>query len=283
MIKHNREVLYMFRSELLKTKISNCRDNGVTNEKLADKEVVISLTTYGKRLYSVSLTIESIMQGTMKPNRLILWLQDDLKEEPLPYSLRLQMKRGLEVRYTKDIRSYKKLIPTLKLCPDSVIITIDDDVLYEIDTVERLVCAYNKNPNFVYASTIRRISLNSNGDVETYKKWRRAQNSVAPSNLNIPIGVGGVLYPSGSLSDEVFDEETFMKLCPQGDDLWFWLMAKKNGYMASKIFTHDNFGRDFLENTNVQDIGLYKSNFRLGNDTQFKNLIEQCNAREFLT
>ena len=91
MIKHNREVLYMFRSELLKTKISNCRDNGVTNEKLADKEVVISLTTYGKRLYSVSLTIESIMQGTMKPNRLILWLQDDLKEEPLPYSLRLQM------------------------------------------------------------------------------------------------------------------------------------------------------------------------------------------------
>lgn len=78
MNKHERKILFMFKSELLKNNIDTCKESGVTNERNADKEVVVSLTTYGKRLYSVSLTIESIMQGTMKPNRLILWLQDDL-------------------------------------------------------------------------------------------------------------------------------------------------------------------------------------------------------------
>lgn len=282
MNKHERKILFMFKSELLKNNIGTCKESGVTNERNADKEVVVSLTTYGKRLYSVSLTIESIMQGTMKPNRLILWLQDDLREEPLPYSLRLQMKRGLEVRYTKDIRSYKKLIPTLKLCPDSVVVTIDDDVLYEFDTLERLVGAYKKNPHYVYASIVRKISLDSGGKVEAYQKWKMMPNNTPPSNLNIPIGVGGVLYPSGSLSDEVFDEETFMKLCPQGDDLWFWLMAKKNGYKASKIYTHDKLGRDAVSIDEVQDMALYKSNVLLGNDVQFNKLVDKCNAGDYL-
>lgn len=282
MIRHEKKMLFMFKSELLKNALVTYNDCGVTSDKIADKEVVLSLTTYGKRLYSVYLTIESIMQGTMKPNRLILWLQDDLKEESLPYSLCLQMKRGLEVRYTKDIRSYKKLIPTLQLFPNSVIVTIDDDVLYEVDTLERLVGAYNKNPHYVYASVIRRISLDSNGRIEQYKKWKMVPNDTPPSNLNLPIGVGGILYPSGSLSDEVFDEDTFMKLCPQADDLWFWLMAKKNGYMASKIYTHDKLGRDAVSIDEVQEMGLYKSNALLGNDVQFKNLINNCEAGDYL-
>jgi hypothetical protein len=222
------------------------------------------------------------MQGTMKPNRLILWLQDDLQNEPLPYSLLLQMKRGLEVRYTKDIRSYKKLIPALKLCPDSIIVTIDDDVLYEADTLERLVYAYNKNSQYVYAAVIRRILIDKDGMVEPYRKWKKVSNGTPSSNLNLPIGVGGVLYPPKSLSDEVFDEKTFMKLCPQADDLWFWLMAKKNGYKASKIYTHDLIGRDYILMDEVQDVGLYESNAVLGNDVQFRRLIEKLKADVFL-
>lgn len=281
--KRDKKMLFTIKSELLKNAISTCKESGVTKDRIADKEVVLSLTTYGKRLYSVSLTIESIMQGTMKPNRIILWLQEDLKDEPLPYSLCLQMKRGLEVRYTKDIRSYKKIIPTIKLCPNTIIVTIDDDVLYEVDTLERLVGAYIKNPHYIYASVIRIISLKKNGEVESYKNWKMALNGTPPSNLNIPIGVGGVLYPPESLSDEVVDEKTFMKLCPQADDLWLWLMAKKNGYMASKIYTHEELRGDAVSINETQDIGLYnKSNALLGNDVQFKNLIDNCNALEYI-
>ena len=282
MAAHKKEILFRFKSELLRNAISTCKDSGITTDRIADKGVVVSLTTYGKRLYTVSLAIESIMQGTMKPNRLILWLQDDLKNEPLPYSLHLQMLRGLEVRYTKDIKSYKKLVPTLKLCPDSAIVTIDDDALYEADTLERLVGAYNKDPHFIYASRIRKIALNIDGSVETYSKWENVPYGSLPSNLNLPIGKEGVLYPPGSLSEEVFDADTFMKFCPKGDDLWFWLMAKKNKCMGSKIYTHEKFGFDSNSIGEVQDIALYKTNISY-NDIMFKSLIENCQAGKYLT
>ena len=280
-VKLKSEMLFKIKSEMLKNATSTCKDSGITTDRIADKEVVLSLTTYGKRLYSVYLAIESVMQGTMKPNRLILWLEEELKDEPLPYSLRLQMKRGLEVRYTKDIRQYKKLIPTLKLCPNSVIVTIDDDALYEIDTLERLVSAYNKNPHYIYASRIRKIALNNDGVVEPYRTWENVPNDTLPSNLNLAIGLEGILYPPGSLSDEVFDEDSFMKYCPTNDDLWFWLMAKKNGYMASKVYTHERFGHDTISMDEVQDIALFKLNI-LANDTQFKSLVENCKAGDYL-
>ena len=279
LLDYKKDVLFKFKSELLKSAISTCKDCGVTTERIADREVVVSLTTFSKRLYSVSLAIESIMQGTMKPNRLILWLQDDFNDKHLPYSLRLQMQRGLEIFYTKDIQSYKKLIPALKLCPDSVIVTIDDDAMYETDTLERLVGAYNKNPHFIYAARIKRIALCNDGSVEPYMKWEAVPNDTLPSNL---IGGEGVLYPPGSLSEEVFDEDAFMRFCPTGDDLWFWLMAKKNGYKGAKIYTHERFGQDSISIGEVQDKALYKTNISY-NDMMFKSLVENCQAGKYLS
>ena len=65
----------------------------------------------------------------------------------------------LEVRYCKDIRSYKKLIPALRSYPDDAIITIDDDAIYHIDLIEKLVNSYIKDPQFIYFNRGRRIHL----------------------------------------------------------------------------------------------------------------------------
>ncbi len=276
LVIHDRITKFMVKSELLKNMLVTSHELGIAKQKMTDSNVVVSLTTYGKRLYSVYLTIESIMQGTMKPNRIILWLQDDLKQEELPQSLLKQKDRGLEIYFTKDIRSYKKLIPTLKLCPDDIIITIDDDVLYEIDTIERLVYAYKKDPHFVYACRVRKIAIDKKGNILSYKKWKPIVNGSEPSSLNLPVGVGGVLYPPHCFTEEVFNEERFMSLCPRADDLWFWFMAKLKGYNAVKVYTHDEAGMDFLTNMNVQDVALAKSNLKDGgNDSQLLALMRE--------
>ena len=131
------------------------------NSYFDDGQVVVSLTSYGKRIYEVYLTIESIMQQTIKPNRIVLWLEDGLKDKEVPNLLERQQVRGLEIRYCKDIKSYKKLIPTLRAFPDDYIITIDDDVIYEFDVVENLPKSYKKMPGFVYANRVKRMELNS--------------------------------------------------------------------------------------------------------------------------
>jgi hypothetical protein len=51
----------------------------------------------------------------------------------------------------------------------------------------------------------------------------------------LPTGVGGILYPPASLHPDLFDEETFTRLCPDGDDFWFFWMARRAGTKFQKV------------------------------------------------
>lgn len=170
---------------------------GISSTKWCENEVIVSLTSYGERIYDVCLAIESIMQGTMLPNRIVLWLsEDEFKGKTLPLTLQNQMKRGLEIRYTADIKSFKKLIPSLKEFPESVIITIDDDVMYNYDFVENLVNSYRSNPMVIHANRLSEISYHEDGHIESYLKWKPIiGNSIKDSLAYLFTGVGGVLYP----------------------------------------------------------------------------------------
>lgn len=46
--------------------------SGISDIKLCPQDVIISLTTYDKRLNAVYLAIESVMNGSIKPNKIIL-------------------------------------------------------------------------------------------------------------------------------------------------------------------------------------------------------------------
>lgn len=93
--------------------------------------MTISLTTFGKRIQDVFLAIESIGFQSLKAGRVVLWLaEDEFQDSRLPLSLNRLVERGLTVNYYEDIKQYKKLIPSLKSYPNDIIITIDDDMLY---------------------------------------------------------------------------------------------------------------------------------------------------------
>jgi len=144
---HEKNILSYLRSEYLTNCAVNSKEMGIQTEKICDFEVIVSLTTYNARFYEVYLAIESIMQQTLKPNKIILWLAEDLKINEIPIVLKNQMKRGLEIRYCKDLLSYKKLIPSLKIFPNSIIITIDDDHMYLYDLIENFINEHKKIKN----------------------------------------------------------------------------------------------------------------------------------------
>jgi predicted transcriptional regulator len=49
------------------------------------------------------------MQGTIKPNRIILWLsKDEFINQQIPITLQKQKKRGLEIEFCDELFSYKK-------------------------------------------------------------------------------------------------------------------------------------------------------------------------------
>ena len=132
----------------LKALANNSKENGLSDELLpgVNTNVTVSLTTYSSRIYEIYLVIESIFQQTLKPNKIILWLdEDEFSDETIPLSLKRQQKRGLIIRYCNNMKSYKKLVPTLQLYPDDIIVTIDDDTICPSDMIERLLKAYCKD------------------------------------------------------------------------------------------------------------------------------------------
>lgn len=279
------EINYFQKKNLLEQNILHSNISGISQQKYCNHDIVVSLTTYGKRLNEVHLAIESIMEQTMKANRIILWLDDGVQDKPLPQALQLQQKRGLEVKFCEDIRSYKKLIPTLKICPNDAIITIDDDLIYEFDVLENLIIPYLSNPSYIYCHRYHRMKFDKKGKLLPYKEWEHCCNDTTPHPLNFPTTGAGTLFPPNAFDEDVFDQDTFMNICKYADDIWFKAMSLKNGRLTQKVNNHSRKGEDYFENPNTQDVSLYKINV-LGeslNDRQIKDVFTKYNLYTLLS
>lgn len=234
---------------------------GVTNERYAENDVVVSLTTYGHRLNYVHLAVASIMLQTMKANRIILWLAKELQGHELPEMLKQLQRYGLEIYYTRDIRSYTKLIPTLQLCPEDSIITIDDDVIYEACLLEHLIKAHLANPKCIYGTRCHKITMQESV-VASYSHWNWMITTPEESLLLFPTGVGGILYPPNSLDQEVLNEKVFLDICPTTDDIWFKAMALKKGTMTGKSASTIPSGEDYYMNSTLEINSLQNQNLK---------------------
>jgi len=142
-----------------------------------------------------------------------------------------------EVRdYKNDIRSYTKLIPALNDFPDGIIVTVDDDISYHKNMLRDLLRLSERYPNAVIAHRVKRLRLNT-----PYRKWRKYRwysfftKDLRPKFGNLQTGVGGVLYPPGSLKSDMLDPEIFTKTAPTADDIWFWAAAVANGTKIAPV------------------------------------------------
>ena len=250
-----------------------------------DASVVVSLTSYGSRVRSsVVYTIHSLIRQTIRPERIVLWLdQQTYNDKNLPSQLRLLCNYGLEVRYAKDLRSYTKIIHALTAFPDKHIITVDDDVYYGETLVEKLIEAHKQHPQAIITSYAKVPTTDRRNQLEPYTKWPEYYHATADWHYDsyrlLPLGVGGVLYPSGVFDKEVKNESVFTRLCPKADDIWLYVMglrcqAKKRILTDARIAYYHT---DLLRQCMTRD-RLTNAN-RLGgeNDTQLQALLAHYN------
>lgn len=273
-------IRFHLRYEELTAKALSESKLGVSNEKYGQSEVIVSLTTHGKRIYDVHAAIETIMQGSVKPNRIVLWISEDYRGTIFPLALQMQMKRGLEIRYCRDIRSYTKLLYALKAFPEASIITVDDDILYPHDLLEHLMNAHIEYPECICANFIREIPLNMDKKYISILKWPQLFNAEELSNRYFFEGFAGVLYPPHSLDAEVFNEKVFLDICKYADDVWFNAMAIKAGTKVKYAWKHFSLA-SYIDNYEVQSVALQKVNLggEILNDAQIKAVFEKYQLR----
>ena len=205
----------------------------------AETPLVVSVTTMASRIDTVHLTLYSLMSQSRTPDKVFLWLKPDVRR--VPDALTPLRDKGLEIKTTEDIGSYAKLVPALRQCPESVIVTADDDVIYPYTWLERLERAYIAAPSHIHCHISRRIELKSADEFRAYADWPMINfnpDSTDDSQTGLhllPIGYGGVAYPPGALHEDATDATLFRKLCPHADDIWFKAMSLRNGTVVHQV------------------------------------------------
>ena len=234
---------------------------------------IVSLTSCPARIDTVNQTIESLLNQSVKANRVILWLAEEQfpnKEKDLPQQLLDLVPKGLTIDWCEDIKSYKKLIPTLKKYPNEVIVTADDDLIYYNKWLEQLFDAYQKNPNYIHCHRAHYLTF-KNKQILPYKEWKQNITNVIPSMNNFFTGVGGVLYPPKCFHKDILKKNLFMKLCPQADNICFWTMCVLNNKKINVVTGGQKL--KYIEGT--QETALWLSNVNEGNnDIQLNNIIK---------
>lgn len=240
-----------------------------TNHKSGEGEqVVVSMTSFPAAIPYAVGAVRSILQGSVLPDKLVLYLTfAQFGEAGIPQELLELAERNpiFELRnYDRDIRSYRKLIPALADFPDAVIVTVDDDVAYHRHMLRDLLALHAELPNAVLAHRAKRIRLG-----RPYRRWSKYRwydflgRRIHRSFATLQTGVGGVLYPPHALRPDMLDVELFTAIAPTTDDIWFWAAAVANDVPVVPV----PFGRNKPRGLDKPgELSLKKTNFKGATD-----------------
>ena len=251
------------------TYLEKAKINPIKSNHSLPGHLVVSLTSYKARFNNLHLTLRSLLLQETQPDLLILWIAEHEKND-IPNNVWELEQYGLSVRFCEDLRSYKKIVPTLVEQPDSFIVTADDDIYYKPDWLQELVASWDGNYTTVTAHRAHKMLLDNKGGPAPYRswKWQVGPEEVADGFI-VPTGCGGVMYPPDVFHKDVTKPEIFMDLCPDADDIWLYWMASLNGAKAKR----SDYNFQLIEWPNEVGTGLWQSNiYKNENDRKIQKM-----------
>lgn len=245
-----------------------------------DGQAIVSVTSYPNRIDFAGKCIKTLIEQTVQPKKIILWLSKEefpKQNKELPREL-IVLKNTydfFDIRWVDaDLKPHKKYFYAMQEYREDPIIIVDDDVYYDSHLVENLLESYEKFPNCVSAMRTNLIGFRRDGNVMDYEGWIMGYRVLqdTPSTQLVPTGVGGVLYPPRILPDEAFDERAIHEVCLFCDDLWLKVWTAHAGI---KTVMPEKFCIEKIIDGS-QDSALWKMNVRQGNnnDLSMKRILD---------
>lgn len=259
----------------LNIRIEECKNNASESSKYTyAPKIVVSLTSYPKRIMNVYKTLASIYRQTKKPDKVVLWLaQEQFNDNVLPKELEEFKEWGLDIRFVSDdLKSHKKYFYAMKEFSEDIIITIDDDLIYPADMIEKLFKSYLKFPKSVSAMRTHLMLVDVKGNIEPYAKWIKDYTKIIhqPCMQLLATTGAGTLFPPHCISEKVFDVFGIKNVALYADDLWIKIMLVLTG--TSIVLAYDKPQLNYIEGS--QEEALWHYNVKKGgNDTQLNDIL----------
>ncbi|GHT94915.1 hypothetical protein FACS1894122_11990 [Alphaproteobacteria bacterium] len=107
----------------MQKEIDNFKGLGITSIKRTT-QLIVSLTSYPERMYDMHFALYSLLNQTLKPDAIVLWLSKEEfpnGEKEVPDNVLKMREHGVAIKfYEKNIRQFLKFIPSLKEYPDEI-------------------------------------------------------------------------------------------------------------------------------------------------------------------
>lgn len=249
--------------------------------KLIARKIIVSLTTYPARIGTLSQVLETVYEQTRQADEVILWLAEEQfpnQEGDLPEDLlQLVAENRLTIRWCDDLKPHKKYFYSLQEYSEDLVVTLDDDLLYEKDLIEKLYRSYLLYPNAVSAARAHLIVLSEDGKILSYQNWVKETDGCLyqPCMQLLATGGAGTLYPPHLIRKEMFDKEAVMTTCLWADDLWLKAMELVSGVpvVVSQPFS----GLKYLPGSQVEAL-CHQNVDHNQNDIQLEQIICWLNS-----
>lgn len=201
------------------------------NTEPREIKIIVSLTTFPARFDMIELCLKSLVLQTIKPDKIMVYLDNNCIQSEIDLKLGKYMQYGIEfILKQEDLKPHKKYFYAMQDFPNDIVITVDDDAIYPPDLIESLLLANKKYPDCICARRVHKITRKFNGELHSYNNWINNYTiSKKPSFKLIATGIGGVLYPPNCLDKRAFDKQSIMQTSLRQDDLWLKFMEVLNG------------------------------------------------------
>jgi hypothetical protein len=197
-------------------------------------KIVLSITTIKSRISNLPKILSSIINKNKSDfvihifYSLELNILDDGCDsndiEQLENFIKSNDKTNVQIKLTQteNIGPYKKIIPALKIYKDHIIITVDDDEIFESEIVDLYVEAYEKY-KCIISSVGRIIDLSNGKDMnDTISYYKKIFQTDTPYMNILPEGYGGILYHSNMFDENFinFDYKSLDSELIKNDDIF---------------------------------------------------------------
>lgn len=181
---------------------------------MRDKQLIVSLTSWRKRIGNLPRVLDSIWAQTEQPDMVVLNLaEEEFPKKSIPDVLveYIASHDRLCVNWVKeDTRVWKKFLPTFALYPDALVIPIDDDFIYPPTMIADFMQAHDKYPD-------RPISGN--------RFWYKG--------IKCHCGCASLVQAHFFAGWEQYVTPAFRAACPSSD-LFYTYLAAANGYFYAE-------------------------------------------------
>ncbi|CBG39891.1 hypothetical protein [Helicobacter mustelae] len=108
------------------------------SEEIEQNDIIISFTTHRERIHYVHYVLDSLFFQTIRPQEVRLYLTQG-EYQSLPKVLK-KFGSWLKIIEVEDLGTFKKFIPALQdVSRHQTLISLDDDLIYPPDFVQKLV------------------------------------------------------------------------------------------------------------------------------------------------